>query len=91
MRDAAGFQRSGRGSPHSRQGRRRSTRRSVASTAALLVAAGTLAACGSDDGGASTLTWYINPDSGGQASGARPAITEGVVTSLGVLGRTVAR
>jgi multiple sugar transport system substrate-binding protein len=31
------------------------------------VAAGTLAACGSDDGGASTLTWYINPDAGGQA------------------------
>jgi multiple sugar transport system substrate-binding protein len=30
------------------------------------VAAGTLAACGSDDG-PSTLTWYINPDSGGQA------------------------
>ena len=23
--------------------------------------------CGGDDGGASTLTWYINPDSGGQA------------------------
>jgi multiple sugar transport system substrate-binding protein len=31
------------------------------------VASGTLAACGSDGGGASTLTWYINPDSGGQA------------------------
>ena len=27
----------------------------------------TLAACGSDDGGASTLTWYVNPDAGGQA------------------------
>src|SRR3712207_1193029 len=46
---------------------RRSSRRGVASAAALLVAAGTLAACGSDDGGASTLTWYINPDSGQQA------------------------
>ncbi|TQN43398.1 carbohydrate ABC transporter substrate-binding protein (CUT1 family) [Blastococcus colisei] len=31
------------------------------------MAAGTLAACGSDDGGAQTLTWYINPDAGGQA------------------------
>lgn len=44
----------------------RSRRRGVAGAAALLVTAGTLAACGSDDG-ASTLTWYINPDSGGQA------------------------
>jgi multiple sugar transport system substrate-binding protein len=39
----------------------------VAGAAALLVTAGTLAACGSDEGGASTLMWYINPDSGGQA------------------------
>jgi multiple sugar transport system substrate-binding protein len=32
------------------------------------VAAGTLAACGSgNSGGTPTLTWYINPDSGGQA------------------------
>jgi multiple sugar transport system substrate-binding protein len=32
------------------------------------VTAGTLAACGGgDSGGAPTLTWYINPDSGGQA------------------------
>ena len=45
----------------------RSPRRGIASAAALLVTAGTLAACGSDEGGASTLTWYINPDSGGQA------------------------
>src|SRR5918998_3109846 len=45
----------------------RPRRRGVAGAAALLVTAGTLAACGSDDGGASTLTWYINPDSGGQA------------------------
>jgi multiple sugar transport system substrate-binding protein len=67
MRDAAGSRRSGRGSPPSPRGRRRSTRRGVAGAAALLVTAGTLAACGSDDGGASTLTWYINPDAGGQA------------------------
>jgi multiple sugar transport system substrate-binding protein len=32
------------------------------------VTAGTLAACGSDSGGPPTLTWYINPDSGGQAA-----------------------
>jgi multiple sugar transport system substrate-binding protein len=40
----------------------------VAGAAALLVTAGTLAACGSgSSGGVPTLTWYINPDSGGQA------------------------
>src|SRR3954453_19860905 len=34
----------------------------------MLVAAGTLAACGGGgSGGTPTLTWYINPDSGGQA------------------------
>ena len=134
---------------------RRTRRRGVAGAAALLVTAGTLAACGSGGGGANTLTWYINPDSGGQAeiasrctdaadgaytiktaqlpresaqqreqlvrrlaaqdssidivsldppyipefaeagfrarqpSPARPAITDGVVTSRGVLGSTV--
>jgi multiple sugar transport system substrate-binding protein len=67
MRDPASFDRSGRGSPHTPRSRRRSTRRGVAGAAALLVTAGTLAACGSDEGGASTLTWYINPDAGGQA------------------------
>lgn len=45
----------------------RARRRGMAGAAALLVAAGTLAACGSDDGGTPTLTWYINPDNGGQA------------------------
>lgn len=33
----------------------------------LALAAGLLAACGGDDGGPPTLTWYINPDNGGQA------------------------
>jgi multiple sugar transport system substrate-binding protein len=43
-------------------------RRGLAGAAAALVASGTLAACGSDSkGGPPTLTWYINPDSGGQA------------------------
>ncbi|MCZ2857046.1 extracellular solute-binding protein [Blastococcus sp. VKM Ac-2987] len=35
--------------------------------AASLVAVATLSACGSDSGSDSTLTWYTNPDSGGQA------------------------
>jgi multiple sugar transport system substrate-binding protein len=67
MSNAAGLQRSGRGSPGGPRARRRTGRRSVAGTAALLVTAGTLAACGGDSGGQPTLTWYINPDSGGQA------------------------
>lgn len=46
---------------------RRRSRRGLAGAAALLVTTGTLAACGSGGGGDSTLTWYINPDAGGQA------------------------
>ena len=45
----------------------RRLRRGVAGAAVALVAAGTLAACGGGgSGGTPTLTWYINPDSGGQ-------------------------
>jgi multiple sugar transport system substrate-binding protein len=39
----------------------------AAGAAASLVAVAALAACGSDAGDDSTLTWYTNPDSGGQA------------------------
>jgi multiple sugar transport system substrate-binding protein len=47
---------------------RRSPRRGIAGAAALLVTAGALAACGGGNSGSTpTLTWYINPDSGGQA------------------------
>ncbi len=46
----------------------RRSRRVLGSGAAALVLASTLAACGGGGGGGSqTLTWYINPDSGGQA------------------------
>jgi multiple sugar transport system substrate-binding protein len=42
--------------------------RGIAGAAVALVASGTLAACGGGGtGGTPTLTWYINPDSGGQA------------------------
>src|SRR5687768_17104685 len=47
--------------------RRGGGRRGAANLVVALMATGTLAACGGDDGGASTLTWYINPDAGGQA------------------------
>src|SRR5829696_4404275 len=58
----------GRAVTRSRSGRRAPTRRRTAGAAALLIAAVTLAGCGGgDSGGTPTLTWYINPDSGGQA------------------------
>jgi multiple sugar transport system substrate-binding protein len=42
-------------------------RRSLGGAAAAAVLASTLAACGGDAGATNALTWYINPDSGGQA------------------------
>ena len=45
----------------------RRTRRGAAALAAAALAATALAACSSGSGGPPTLTWYINPDSGGQA------------------------
>ena len=55
------------GTGHS-PGRQRRPRRGLAGAAVALVAAGTLAACGGgSSGGVPTLTWYVNPDSGGQA------------------------
>jgi len=39
----------------------------LAAAAAAAVASSLLAGCGSDGGGVPTLTWYTNPDSGGQA------------------------
>ena len=48
-------------------GRSRRRLRGIAGTAVALIASGTLAACGGGgSGGTPTLTWYINPDSGGQ-------------------------
>jgi multiple sugar transport system substrate-binding protein len=42
-------------------------RRRIGVAAGLLSAASLLTACGGGSGGPPTLTWYINPDSGGQA------------------------
>ncbi|TWH73803.1 multiple sugar transport system substrate-binding protein [Modestobacter roseus] len=42
-------------------------RRGLGGAAAAVVLTSALAACGSDGGGTPTLTWYTNPDSGGQA------------------------
>ena len=46
----------------------RSGRQRAAFAVALILAAPTaLYGCGEDEGGTPTLTWYINPDNGGQA------------------------
>jgi multiple sugar transport system substrate-binding protein len=51
-----------------RVGRRaRRPRRALAGVAAAAVLSSVLAGCGSGGGGVPTLTWYTNPDSGGQA------------------------
>jgi multiple sugar transport system substrate-binding protein len=46
----------------------RGRRRLAGSAVALATTAGLLTACGGSGGGTPTLTWYINPDSGGQAA-----------------------
>ena len=67
MPNAAGPERSGRRVARPSPGAAQVPPPRRRGAAALLVTAGTLAACGGDSGGANTLTWYINPDSGGQA------------------------
>src|SRR4029453_9916385 len=45
---------------------RRPRRRGGAPLITICLCAAALAACGGDDSGVATLTWYINPDNGGQ-------------------------
>jgi multiple sugar transport system substrate-binding protein len=45
----------------------RGTRRAALTAAAVIAAPIVLLGCSDDEGGAPTLTWYINPDNGGQA------------------------
>jgi multiple sugar transport system substrate-binding protein len=57
-----------RGRPGKSPGRWGRRSRGIAGTVVALIASGTLAACGGGGSGSTpTLTWYINPDSGGQA------------------------
>ena len=51
-------------------------RKSAAAGFALAVGATLLAGCSSDAGSAPTLTWYINPDDGGQAELAKRCTDE---------------
>ena len=59
-------------------------RRILGSLAALSLAAGVLTACGSS-GGVPTLTWYINPDNGGQAAVAKNCSTDQYTITTQVL------
>src|SRR3954468_20207586 len=60
--------------------------RALAATAALVTAAGLLAACSaSANDGKTQLTWYINPDSGGQAKVAANCSTDKYKISTQVL------
>src|ERR1700750_1011452 len=62
-----------RGRPGPRSARRRSL---SAMLAVLATAAGVLTACGGSSSGKTTLVWYINPDSGGQAAIAKTCSTD---------------
>lgn len=76
MPDAPGGSRSGGHSAAPLRAGRRSRRRGMAGATAMLVTAGSLAGCGGDDGGPPTLTWYYNPDNGGQVELAKRCTEE---------------
>ena len=60
-------------------------RRVVATLTALTVSSGLLAGCAADAGSGDTLTWYINPDAGGQAKVAENCSTEAYTIEVQVL------
>ena len=63
----------------------RRVHRGFAAAAALMTASALLAACGSGSGSADVLTWYINPDAGGQAKVAENCSTDGYKIDVQVL------
>src|SRR5262245_22504590 len=60
-------------------------RRGLAATTALVVAGGLLAACTANASSSDTLTWYINPDAGGQAKVAENCSTDDYTIKTQVL------
>ena len=62
-----------------------SLRSRVAGSSALLVACGLLAGCSADASSGDTLTWYINPDAGGQAKVAENCSTDDYTIEVQVL------
>ncbi len=71
-------------SPLARPLRRRPGRRRLATAASLTLLGGMLTGCGSDDGRV-TVTWYANPDQGGQAAVAKKCSTDKVKVDVQVL------
>ena len=61
------------------------TRRALAASAALISVSAFLAACSGGDSGGDTLTWYINPDAGGQAKVAENCSTDDYTIETQVL------
>ncbi len=70
--------------PSRRRTRRRAPRKAVA-VAAAIVCTASLAACSGDDGGTPELTWYINPDAGGQDAVAEACSTDAYTIATQVL------
>src|SRR6188472_1196871 len=60
-------------------------RRGLAASVALMTASGLLAACSAGASSGDTLTWYINPDSGGQAKVAENCSTDNYTIDVQVL------
>jgi multiple sugar transport system substrate-binding protein len=60
-------------------------RRGLAASAALMTVSGLLAACSANASSGDTLTWYINPDSGGQAKVAEACSTDDYTIDVQVL------
>jgi multiple sugar transport system substrate-binding protein len=73
------------GPGHGHQGRGR-RRRGLAAAAALVTVSGLLAACSANaESGRTTLIWYINPDTGGQAKVAQNCSTDDYTITTQVL------
>ena len=66
------------------RGRTERLGRGLAATAALMLASGLLAAC-TAGGSSDTLTWYVNPDAGGQAKVAENCSTDAYKIDVQVL------
>ena len=62
-----------------------SRRRHLAASVALTTAAGLLSACSASASSGDTLTWYINPDAGGQAKVAENCSTDDYTIEVQVL------
>ena len=59
--------------------------RLTAASAALLISSGLLAGCSDGSSSGDTLTWYINPDAGGQAKVAENCSTDDYTIKVQVL------